>query len=250
LGRLKIEDQPNDAQAWTEIGQLEYERLQNYSAGIACFKRALALPGHSNVPYLSLANLYVDIQADACALELLAKVAMKGRPGGAKEHIRGDALYNLGELKEARTAYSRALRVLPEDARIASKLGLTEVRLGLKKIGMARLSKASQENPEILEMHDRLIKAYLLMNMMPQAAAGAERLAVEFPSPATIFRAASIFAHMNQWRQAEKITLRGLQQFPEDRELLQAYADIARETSGIAERVAPGSHRAHATHIH
>jgi tetratricopeptide (TPR) repeat protein len=231
LGRLKIEDLPNDAQSWTEIGQLEYERLQNYSAGIACFKRALALPGHSNVPYLSLANLYVDIHADARALELLSRVSMKGRAAGAKEHIRGDALYNLGELKEARTAYTRALHVLPDDARISSKLGLTEVRLGLKKSGLARLMRASQENLEIFEMHDRLIKAYLLINMMPEAAEAAEHLAMEFPNPATISRAASIRAHMSQWKDAEEIILCGLQQFPEDKELLQTRAEIERETS-------------------
>jgi glycosyltransferase involved in cell wall biosynthesis len=245
LGRLKIEDFPNDAQSWTEIGQLEYERLQNYSAGIACFKRALALPGHSNVPYLSLANLYVDIQADARALELLSRVSMKGRSAGAKEHIRGDALYNLGDLKEARAAYTRALRVLSDDARISSKLGLTEVRLGLKKSGLARLICASHANPEIFEMHDRLIKAYLLMNMMPEAAEEAGRLATEFPNPLTISRAASIHAHMSQWKHAEEIILRGLQLFPENQELLQAQAEVERGNARIAQQITPAPHLAH-----
>jgi len=72
---------------------------------------------------------------------------MTGRSAGAKEHTRGDALYNLGRLKEARSAYVRALNLLPEDVRIASKLGLTEVRLGLKKNGLARLTKALQNIP-------------------------------------------------------------------------------------------------------
>jgi tetratricopeptide (TPR) repeat protein len=86
-----------------------------------------------------------------------------------KEHICGDALYNLGRLKDARAAYLRALRILPEDVRIPSKLGLTEVRLGLRKAGLARLIRSREASPEMLETHDRMIKAYLLMNMLPQS---------------------------------------------------------------------------------
>ena|SRR5579859_1698597 len=42
-------------------------------AGIECFTKAITLnPRHSTVPYLSLANLFVDIHDDACALELLS----------------------------------------------------------------------------------------------------------------------------------------------------------------------------------
>src|ERR1700685_514640 len=91
LGLLKIQDSPEDPQSWTEIGQLEYERFQNYTVAIEYLKKALALPGHSNVPYLALANLYVDIQANDRALELLARVSMNGRHAGAKENIRGDS---------------------------------------------------------------------------------------------------------------------------------------------------------------
>ncbi len=134
LGRLKVQDTPNDPEVWVELGLQEYEQFKNYPAGIECFKKALALnPSYSYVPALSLANLYVEIGSNAEALELLSKVVMTGRSSGAKEHTRGDALYNLGRLKEARPAYIRALNIIPEDMRIASKLGLTEVRLGLKK---------------------------------------------------------------------------------------------------------------------
>jgi hypothetical protein len=80
-------------------------------------------------------------------------------------------------------------------------------------------------------MHDRLIKAYLFMNRMPQAAEIAVRVAVEFPSPSTFCRAASICAHMNQWRQAEEITLRGLQLFADDQALFRIHADIERQMS-------------------
>jgi tetratricopeptide (TPR) repeat protein len=231
LSRIKVKDAPNDPQSWTELGQLEYERFKNYTAAIECFEKALALPSHSNIPYLSLASLYLEIQADDHALALLAGVAMQGRSAGVKEDICGDALYNLGRLKKARSAYIRALRILPQDAPIASKLGLTEVRLGLKKNGLARLTTALKTNPEILEMHDRMVKAYILMNMLPQAAEAAERLAIEFANPTTILRAASIRAQMKEWKTAENIILYGLQRFPQNRGLLQARTELAPQST-------------------
>jgi tetratricopeptide (TPR) repeat protein len=134
-------------------------------------------------------------------------------------------------LKEARSAYLRALGILSEDAPIASKLGLTEVRLGLKKNGIARLMKALNANPDEFEMHDRMIKAYILTNRMTQAAEAAERLAFKIPNPVSVLRAASIRAQMREWKAAEDIVLRGLQKFPENRELLQARAEMGQ---GIA----------------
>ena len=151
---------------------------------------------------------------------------MTGRAAGTKEHICGDALYNLGRLKEARSAYVRALGILSDNALIGSKLGLTEVRLGLKKNGLARLTKALQANPDEFEMHDRLIKAYILANRLTDAAEAAERLAAKMPNPTTVLRAASIRAQMREWKFAEEIVLAGIQKFPENRELLQAKAEM------------------------
>jgi tetratricopeptide (TPR) repeat protein len=234
LGILKIQDSPDDPQSWTEIGQLEYERFHNYTTAMEYLKKALALPGHSNIPYLSLANLYVDIQANDRALELLARVSMKGRSAGAKENIRGDALYNLGQLKGARSAYLRALELLAEDARIASKLGLTEVRLGLKKNGLARVARALKAAPDIYEVHDRMIKAYILMGLLPQAAEAAEQLAAVHRIAAAFLRAASICGQMKDWKTAETLVDQGLELFPHDAELLKARAELQREAGSVA----------------
>ncbi len=236
LGLLKIQDSPSDPQAWTEIGQLEYERFRNYTAAIDYLKKALALPGHSNIPYLSLANLYVDIQANDRALEVLARVSMKERSAGAKENIRGDALYNLGQLKEARSAYLRAIDVLPEDARLASKLGLTEVRLGVKKNGLARLARALKAAPDAHEVHDRMIKAYILLGQLPQAAEAAEQLATVYPTASAFLRAASIHGQTKDWKTVKNLVVRGLELFPHDAELLKAQAELERQSVTLAAR--------------
>lgn len=156
---------------------------------------------------------------------------MKGQAEGEKEQVCGDALYNLGRLKEARAAYLRALRTLPEDARVVSKLGLTEVRLGLKKNGFGRLGKALKAAP-LFEVEDRLMKAYLVANMMPQAAEVAERLAHAWPTPTTILRAASVRAEMREWNTVQDIVVEGLRLFPDDQELLQAKAELDQGNSG------------------
>jgi glycosyltransferase involved in cell wall biosynthesis len=236
LGWLKVKDAPNDPQAWTELGLQEYEQFKNYSAGIECFKKALALgPNCSSVPYLSLANLYLEINAHDRALELLSGATMTGRAAGEKEQLCGDALYNLGRLKEARSSYLRALCLLSEDARVLSKLGLTEIRLGLRKNGLARLIQSLRAAPEAFEMHDRLIKGYLLMNMMAQAAEAAENLAMGQRNLTTILRAASIRVQMKQWKAAEDLIVGGLKLFPENPELLRARAELGPETTRVAQ---------------
>ncbi|MGA8274249.1 MAG: glycosyltransferase [Candidatus Sulfotelmatobacter sp.] len=240
LGRLKVKDTPNDPEAWVELGLQEYEQFKNYSAGIECFKKALDLnPRFASVPCLSLANLYVEIQSEERALELLSRTAMSGRAAGEKERICGDAFYNLGRFKDARSAYLRASQILSEDARVASKLGLTEVPLGLKKNGLARLTKALRANPDEFEMHDRLIKAYILADMMPQAAEAAERAALEMPSSAIILRAASIRAQMQNWNAAEETIVRGLQLFPQNQALLNAKAELERQVTPVCATMQP-----------
>jgi tetratricopeptide (TPR) repeat protein len=235
LSHLKSRDRPNDSQAWTELGLVEYERFKNYSTAIECFKRALVLdPKSNNVPYLSLANLYLEIRAEELVLALLACVNMKGKQAGEKEQICGDALYNLGRLKESRAAYLRALAILPRNPRILSKLGLTEVRMGLKKSGFSRLKAALKETPELVEMHDRMIKAYIVADMPPQAAEEAELVAFGFPNPATLLRAAVLRAQMQEWEPAQEIIVRGLQLFPEDQELLSVKAELAKKMGPVA----------------
>jgi glycosyltransferase involved in cell wall biosynthesis len=231
LGWLKVKDVPNDPQAWVELGLQEFEQFKNYSVAIECFGKALALNSTSSIAYLSLAHLYVEIQDDTRALELLSGVPLKGRAEGEKEQICGDALYNLGRLKEARAAYLRASNILADDARVISKLGFTEVRLGLRKNGFSRLKKAVKTAP-LFEMEDRLMKAYLIANMMPRAAETAEHVAHANPSPTTILRAASIREQMKEWEAAEEIVVRGLDFFPDSQELLQARAELDRKLYG------------------
>ncbi len=72
------------------------------------------------------------------------------------------------------------------------------------------------------------------MNMMPEAAEAAERLARGYRNPTTILRGASIRAQMKEWKAVEDIILSGLQLFPTSPELLQAKAELEPETPRLA----------------
>jgi tetratricopeptide (TPR) repeat protein len=228
LGRMKVQESPDDPQAWMELGLQEYERFKDYPAAIDCFRKAMALPACPPFVYASLAKLYLEMASGTLALEVLERMAASNELLAAeKEHIRGDALYNLGRLEEARAAYQQALARCPEDSRIESKLGLTEVRLGNLKPGLKKLVRAVEAAPQIFEMHDRLIKAYVLAEMLPQAAEAAERLLAGFPHPRMFLRAASIRQRLNDRQTARNIIHSGLQLFPQAEELLQARSELA-----------------------
>jgi len=226
LGRLKVQDTPDNPQAWMELGLQEYQ-LKNYVAAIECFTRARALPQCPPFVFTSLAKLYVETGSSDRALAVLNDPAAHHRVvAGEREHIRGDALYNLGRLEEARRCYRAALDRLPEDALIESKLGLTEVRLGQVAGGTGRLVHALQAAPQSFEVHDRLIKAYIVADMLPQAAEASERLLSGFGHPKMFVRAASIRFRLHDYQAAASHVERGLQLFPGSPELLQARSEL------------------------
>jgi len=94
-----------------------------------------------------------------------------------------------------------------DDTRVLGKLGSTEVRLGFRKTGLARRAGALPSTPEGFEMHDRMIRAYLIVNQVPKAAAAAARLAIELPHAVSILRAVSIRAHMSSGRRPGKLSI-------------------------------------------
>jgi tetratricopeptide (TPR) repeat protein len=219
-----------------ELGLQEYEQFKDYAAAIECFRRAMALKACPPFVYTSLAKLYLEMGSEPLALEALSQLNTGNEAlAGEKEHIRGDALFNLGRLEEARAAYRQAFALSPDDGRIESKLGLTEVRLGEWMTGLEKLNRALEAAPQVFEMHDRIIKAYVAADMLPQAAAAAERLLAGFQHPRMFLRAASIRLRLNDWQAAANLISAGLHVFPQAEELLQASLELGQRKPLISE---------------
>lgn len=230
LLRLKVEELPNDAMAWVQLGLQEYECSREPAEPLRCFERALSLEPAATAASLFKGMVYLDCGRHDQALAVLDAAHADKRSRALREHLRGDALHNLGRLLEARAAYSDAVRLTGGDPVLSSKLGYTEVRLGRAKEGIARLKQAADRAPEVVEIRERLMKAFVAVNTLTDAADQAERLANLEGTAKAYLRAASIRVHARQTRQAHEILDRGMKLFPGSAELRQAFAELSAET--------------------
>jgi tetratricopeptide (TPR) repeat protein len=231
LLRMKVRELPNEPMAWIQLGLQEYECSRESSEPLRCFERALVLEPKATPASLFKGMVYLDLGKYSQALEALDAAHADKRSRALREHLRGDALHNLGRLLEARTAYSDAVRLTGNDPVLSSKLGYTEVRLGRTKEGITRLKEAARKAPEVAEIHERLMKAFVALNTLPDAAEHAEKLASLEGTAKAYLRAASIRAHAKQHQQAREILSRGIGLFPDSTELRQAFAEFCDQKS-------------------
>jgi tetratricopeptide (TPR) repeat protein len=162
-------------------------------------------------------------------LNALEHDTRNGSSVALREDLRGDALYGVGRYKEARMAYRRSLKLSRNNPLLESKLGYTEVKLGQKSTGLARLRHAARVVPDIHAIHDRLMKGCIMAGRLEEAAEAAEKFTFVMGHPKLFLRAASIRAQLGQWERAEETLSRGLQLFPESTELQETRTEVMRK---------------------
>lgn len=232
--RIKVRELPNDPMAWVQLGLQEYECSRDASEALRCFEHALILEPKATPAALFKGMVYLDLGKYSQALEALDSTRGDQRSRGLREHLRGDSLHNLGRLLEARTAYQEAVRFSGSDPVLNSKLGYTEVRLGRDREGINRLKEAVERAPDVAEIRERLMKAFVAVNILSDAADQAEKLASLEGTAKAYLRAASIRAHAQQRQQAREVLHRGIAVFPDSTELRQAFAELSDETEAHA----------------
>ena len=232
--RIKVRELPNDPMAWVQLGLQEYECSRDASEALRCFEHALILEPKATPAALFKGMVYLDLGKYSQALEALDSTRGDQRSRGLREHLRGDSLHNLGRLLEALTAYQEAVRFSGSDPVLSSKLGYTEVRLGRDREGINRLKEAVERAPDVAEIRERLMKAFVAVNILSDAADQAEKLASLEGTAKAYLRAASIRAHAQQRQQAREVLHRGIAVFPDSTELRQAFAELSDETEAHA----------------
>ena len=225
LLRLRVNEEPHDFRGWTYLGRMEYDSFNDRSEALRCFQRALKLNPRCVEALLFTAMIHLDLGRAQEALPFLDFIPPDQESGLQKQRLLGDAHSQLGQLEKARGAYKHALKLSAENPELESKLGLIEVKLGMNKRGIARLEHTVTLFPPRIDVHDRLMKAYMLANMLPEAAAAAERLSTLAVNPKAFLRAASIRAHLKQWEESKRLLERGLKLFPDAVNLLAAYSE-------------------------
>jgi tetratricopeptide (TPR) repeat protein len=226
LGRIKVKEQPDNPFAWFELGLIEHQGFSNSAGALPCFEEAARLHPPFIRAWLFVAMIEIEMKQPEKALVTLGHAENTEEAAGLRERLKGDALHNLGKISEARGAYQRALELGGPDPLVESKLGYAEVRLGEASAGFEKLRHAVARAPQQSEVHDRLMKACLIVGNLQQAAAAAEHFAACIAQPATFLRAACIHAQLKNWSQAEKLVALGLQLFPHSTDLATAGTEI------------------------
>lgn len=233
LLRLKVQELPNEPMAWLQLGLQEYECFHQPEEPLRCFERALELEPKALQGWLFKGMIRLDSGDYQQALTDLDHARLDSTSRAFCEHLRGDALHNLGRLEEARESYARSVKLTQGDPVVTSKLGYTEVRLGRVQEGIAKIKHASSCAPEVGEIRERLMKAYIATDQLSEAAEQAEQLAKIEGTPKSYLRAASIWTHTKQKNRAQETLQKGIELFPEARELQKAFAELATTPSAI-----------------
>ena len=228
LLRAKTEEKPDDPVAWTQLGLHEFECFNRPEEALRCFERALALRPAAPETWLFTGMVFLKLERYQEALNALERDNRDGSSLALREDLRGDALYGVGRYKEARMAYRRSLKLSRNNPLLESKLGYTEVKLGQKSTGLARLRHAARLVPDVHAVHDRLMKGCIMAGRLEEAAEAAEKFTFVMGHPKLFLRAASIRAQLKEWNRAEEILVRGLELFPESAELQDARAEAMR----------------------
>jgi tetratricopeptide (TPR) repeat protein len=233
MGRQKLLDMPENAQAHIELGLVEFDNFHNYEEALRLFRRACELNPGLSVSWFFAGMSYLKLGRPEEALHCLNRAG--GRPIVCE--AKGDAFYALGQFDHARRAYLQASdgTKLPPD--LESKIGLVEVRSGRVKKGVARLRQAVERNPNEPQVHDRLVTALVWLNRITEAAEAAEKKIEAFTSdPQAYLRAAVIWAQQENWQQSLEILRRALEQFPHHPALERVLAEVQPRTMGLAVR--------------
>jgi glycosyltransferase involved in cell wall biosynthesis len=226
LGRQKIQEMPENAQAHFELGLLELDNFQNYEEATRLFARACILDPSLAVAWFFQGIAFFRQQQDANALPCFTHARQLGINSAPLAEAEGDAFYNCKQWNEARKAYRKALQ-LRDSTEVLSKLGLTEVRLNQPGAGLKKIKAAVAASPSTPELHDRLMAAELSLGHIAAAAQAAEdKLHVVKRTESAFIRAAALWLQAKRAEHVLEILRAGIKEFPNSAELAQAFAQV------------------------
>ena len=240
LGKQKVLDMPENAQAHLELGLVELDNFGNLTEALHCFKRACQLNTRLGVAWFFAGLTHMRLGEDRDAIRCLQKAEQSGHATQAVAETTGDAQYNLGDFPASARAYKQATERPPESVVLESKLGLALARAGSIEEGLRRICTAVRQRPGLGELHDRLILLLVWLERIPEAALAAEnKLRSVQGAPGSDFvRSASLWAKQGDWARATAVLHVGLQLYPSDPLLNQSLADLAsKEGSGVNQLV-------------
>ena len=228
LGREKLLDMPQDAQAHLDLGLVELDNFGNLAEALGLFERACQLNSLLGVAWFFRGLTLVKLQRFHEALKCLWEAERQGHITSLVYETQADAYYNLKQYPDACESYDRALRRDSGNPLLQSKLGLAIVRAGNMERGLRLIRQAIEVKPTASELHDRLILSLVWLNRIEEAGAAAEAKldASERPLALDFLRAASLWAKVKNWPRAASVLQTGLQAYPNDITLGRSMSEV------------------------
>ena len=174
LGKQKVSEQPENAQAHLELGLVELDNFGNPAEALACFEKACVLNPRFGVALFFAGVAELRLEHPGNALRYFQDAERCGHHTAIVAELTGDAFYNLGDFAASAGAYRKALERSSELIEVESKLGLVLGRMGKAEDGIRLASEALQKRPGLGDLHDRLVQLLVWLNQTPEAAAAAE----------------------------------------------------------------------------
>jgi tetratricopeptide (TPR) repeat protein len=240
LGRQKVQELPQNAQAHLELGLVELDNFGHLAEALSCFQRACRRNPRLGVAWFFAGVTHLRREEYREALRCLRQAEQVGHATQAVAEAAGDAHYNRAEFPAAARAYRQALGRADYSAAIASKLGLALARAGAVEEGLENARQALARRPDCGELHDRLILLLAWLERLPEAARAAENKLRLVPgtSAEDFLRAARLWAAQGDWARATAILHVGRQMHPAEPLLAPALAELAeRAGAGVNQLV-------------
>jgi Tfp pilus assembly protein PilF len=226
LGRKKVLEMPDNAQAHLELGLVEFHAWHNDEEALRGFRAALQLNPQMRTAWLYQGLALERLGRPSEALGALQRAKSIGGDSAPLAEGEGDAHFSLHDFESARACYRRAL-AYRRTLSLESKLGLAEVRTGRTRAGLKRLRQAVEKEPGRCAIHDRLIQAYVGLNLVEEAAAAADRKLVSIrPGVQSFLSTANLHAQLCHWEKAVEVLRAGLSRFPEAEKLRTCLTDL------------------------
>lgn len=227
LGWQKVKDNPGDAQAFFEIGLMEFDVYRNDRTALECFVQASRLNPRLSVAWFFAGLTSLRLGEYKQARGFLSHADQLGHSPALVNEALGDASYNEGDFASAAQHYQIALTA-GENAELHSKLGLAEVRQGSLTQGWERMLHAVAAKPELPEIYDRLIAAAVWAGDLQAAASSAEQKIVNCElKPEYFLRAASIRSQLQDLSAARTILQLGHETFPAHERLATCFHELS-----------------------
>jgi tetratricopeptide (TPR) repeat protein len=228
LGHKKIESDPDDYQAWFELGLGELEHYKRPSEALLHFNRACELRPRAAAAQLFAGICLVRMGQYSEALKRLAQAELLDAQNPLLHEAIGDASFHSEDYSQAHISYERSRTLGNRSPLTDAKQGAAEVQSGLIPQGLQRIRNAVERNPKLGELYDILVAAALKSNDLVLATQASERrLTLGKLAGSHFVISAGLHFRAGELTKANAILQTGISHFPQDQALQQALKAIA-----------------------